>query len=407
MHSAAMIPTHPSILLRAAMAAVAACLAATAGAQVKEPQVFQRITGHVNEPAKLVPTDAQIASLKLPAGFRIKAFTRLEAPRMLAVAPDGTVYVTRRHPQNDVWMLRDRNGDGVAEERKRVASIQHVHGITIRNGKVYLAAVRKFYVANILADGSFSTPQVLYSDLPDAGQHPNRTVKFSPDGRLFLSVGSTNNAAPEPNVENATMLQLATDGSGRTIFAKGLRNTIGFDWHPQTKEFWGMDHGIDWLGDLEQREELNLLIQGGDYGWPFIYDDQKFNLHQNPQETTGLTWAQYAARTAPPVLGLEPHSAPMEFLFYTGTQFPAQYRNQAFLALHGSWNRARPVGYSVVLVRFQNGQPVGTEDFLTGFLSGDGKSQFGRPCGMALAKDGSLLVSDDSGGVIYRIWYQQ
>ena len=372
-----------------------------------QEQVFQRVTGHVNEPAKLEPTAELIAGLQLPPGFSINVFAdQLVAPRMIAVAPDGTAYVTRRAPHNDVWLLRDSDGDGVAEEKRQVGSIQHVHGITIRDGRVYLAAVREFYVADIQADGSLGTPQVLYSDLPDAGQHPNRTVKFSPTGRLFLSVGSTNNAAPEPNPESATMLELAADGSGRSIFAKGLRNTIGFDWHPVTGEFWGMDHGIDWLGDLEHREELNLLIQGGDYGWPFIYDDQKFNLQQDPQPITGLTWEEYAARTAPPVMGLEPHAAPMEMLFYAGSQFPEQYRNSAFVALHGSWNRARPVGYKVVLVQFANGQPAGVADFLTGFLVNSAKAQFGRPCGMAVASDGSLLLTDDSGGVVYRISYQ-
>jgi glucose/arabinose dehydrogenase len=388
-------------------AALGLCCASPSRAQVKEPQVFERVQGHVNEPTKLVPTEELLQRLQLPAGFAINKFADgLVAPRMLAIGEDGAVYVTRRHPHNDVWLLRDMDGDGSAEERRVVAEIQHVHGIAIHAGRVYLAAVRNFYVANIESDGSFSTPQALYSDLPDAGQHPNRTVKVSPDGRLFLSVGSTNNAAPEPNPESATMLLLQPDGTGRSIYAKGLRNTIGFDWHPTTGELWGMDHGIDWLGDLEQREELNLIVQGGDYGWPFIYDDRKFNMHQNPQETTGLTREEYAARTAPPILGLEPHSAPMEMLFYRASQFPEAYRNQAFVAMHGSWNRARPVGYSVVMIRFEKGQPVQVQDFLTGFLTDGRRSQFGRPCGMAVGRDGSLFISDDSGGVVYRVTYQ-
>lgn len=395
-----------SLALLHAAVGVALGVSGAFAAEVIEPQVFQRIQANINEPTKLKPSDDLIARLRVPPGFRINKFAdNLEAPRVVKVAPDGTVYFTRRHPHNDVWMLRDSNGDGVAEVRRRVASIPHVHGITLRDGKAYLAAVRRLYVADIAADGSFGPPRELYSDLPDAGQHPNRTVKFSPGGQLFLSVGSTTNASPEPNPENATMLVVAPDGSGRTIFAKGLRNTIGFDWHPLTRELWGIDNGIDFLGDFEQREEVNLVLQGGDYGWPFIYDDRKFNLHENPKETTGLTWEQYAARTAPPVLGLEPHSAPMEFLFYTGTQFPAEYRNQGFLALHGSWNRARPVGYSVVVITFQNGQPTEVRDFLTGFLTDNASAQFGRPFGLAVAPDGSLLVSDDGGGIIYRIAY--
>jgi glucose/arabinose dehydrogenase len=387
--------------------ATLALLRPVAQAQVLEQQVYQSIDAHANYPAKLKPTPDLMQQLKVPAGFHIAKFAEnLEAPRILAVAPSGDVYVTRRDPLNDVLLLRDADGDGVAEVVRRVARIEHVHGIAFRGGRVYLAAIRKLYVADVLADGSFSEPQVLYSDLPDAGQHPNRTLKFSPSGHLFLSVGSTSNEAPDPNPENATMMEVSVTGGPRTIFAKGLRNTIGFDWEPTTGALWGMDHGIDWLGDLEHREELNRIVRGADYGFPYIYDNQKFNLRRNPEETTGLTWSEYAARTKPPVTGLEPHSAPMEFLFYRASQFPVAYRNQAFLALHGSWNRARPVGYSVVMISFSNGQPTGVKDFVTGFLVQDKRGQFGRPVGLAVAKDGALLISDDSGGDVYRVWYQ-
>lgn len=338
------------------------------GIELLERQVFQSIDGHVNEPARLAPHPGLVRRLQLPRGFRIAPFAeKLEAPRMMAVNTNGDVYVTRRHPHNDVLLLRDGDGNGVAETVRPVAMIENVHGIALREGQVFLAAVRRLYVAAILPDGGLGEPRPLYGDLPDAGQHPNRTLRFAPDGRLFLSVGSTNNAAPEPNPESATMLVVATDGSGRAVFARGLRNTIGFDWHPGTGEMWGLDHGIDWLGDNVHREELNLLVGGADYGWPFIYDDQQFNRHQNPEETTGLTWEEYAARTAPPVLGLTPHTAPMDMLFYTGSQFPAHYRDYAFLALHGSWNRADPKGYKVVTIYFRDGQPARRGQLSHGF----------------------------------------
>lgn len=370
--------------------------------------MFDTIVGHINEPQPLKPGPAMIRSLKVFRGFELTIFAEgLEAPRMLAVGQDGSVYVTRRAPHNDVLLLRDSDGDGAADDVRTVARIENVHGIAIRDGRAYLAAVRELYAAEIMSDGSLGDPEVLYSDLPDAGQHPNRTLKFSPDGQLFLSIGSTNNAAPEPNPENATIVTVATDGSGREIYAKGLRNTIGFDWHPRTGELWGMDHGIDWLGDHEQHEELNLIVQGGDYGWPFIYDDQEFNLHQNPVETTGLTWEEYAARTAPPVLPLTAHTAPMDMVFYPPNAIPEQYRNDrygyALLALHGSWNRANPVGYEVVVIPFVDGAPQEPVDFVTRFLSRNRRAQFGRPCGLAVLPDGAVLFSDDSGGVIYRV----
>ena len=375
--------------------------------QVIEPEVRQSIRGNINEPTKLKPTPEMVSTLKLPAGFRLKTFATLEGARMLAFAPNGDLYVTRRAPHNDVVLLRDANKNGRAELIRSVASIENVHGLAIRDGKIYLAAVREFYVADILPDGGLSEPRVLYSDLPDAGQHPNRTVKFSPQGKLILSVGSTANAAPEPNPENATMLELEPDGSGRTIYAKGLRNTIGFDWSPLDGGLWGMDHGIDWLGDNEQTEELNYIQRGAHYGWPFVYDDKEFNLHLNPLETLGHSREEFAAMTESPVAGLQPHSAPMEMLFYRGTQFPARYRNKAFVALHGSWNRAKPVGYKVVTIEFSSSGGARARDFLTGFYLPETNAHFGRPCGMAEAPDGSLFLSDDSGGAIYRITYRR
>jgi len=387
--------------------ALAALPLSAADLEVIEPEVKQSIRGHINEPTKLKPTPEMVETLKLPPGFRIQSFATLEGARMMAFAPNGDLYVTRRAPHNDVTLLRDANKNGRAEVIRQVASIENVHGIAIHEGKIYLAAIREVYVADILADGGLSEPQVLYSDLPDAGQHPNRTLKFSPQGKLILSVGSTSNAAPEPNPENATLLELEPDGSGRTIFARGLRNTIGFDWHPVDGSLWGMDHGIDWLGDHEQNEELNFLRRGAHYGWPFLYDDKKFNLHQNPEETLGITREEMAALTQAPIAGLTPHSAPMEMLFYRGTQFPARYRNTAFVALHGSWNRAKPKGYKVVTIQFSSREgDTRARDFLTGFYLPETNAHFGRPCGMAESPDGSLFLSDDSGGAIYRITYR-
>lgn len=395
----------PRCTLVLAVISFLALPASAAEERIIEPEVIQKIAGNTNEPTKLLPTLERVATLSLPPGFQIQWFAKLEGPRMLAVAPNGDLYATRRHPRNDVVLLRDSDGDGLADIVRRVASIENVHGITIRDDKVYLAAVRKFYVADLLEEGGLGEPRLLYDDLPDAGQHPNRTVKFSPGGKLILSVGSTTNDAPEPNPESATLLELATDGSGRTIHARGLRNTIGFDWNPANGDLWGMDHGIDWLGDEVQKEELNYIYRGGHYGWPFVYEDRKPNLRQNPQESLGITREQFAAATEAPVLGLEAHSAPMEFLFYRGSQFPAEYRRSAFLALHGSWNREQPAGYKVVRIPFINGVPQAPVDFLTGFYLPDSNAQFGRPCGLAVAPDGALFLSDDGGGAIYRISY--
>ncbi len=374
----------------------------------KQPKVEQSFSDHIFRPAEEKPNDKYIAGLKLPVGFKIAKFAdELEKPRMMAVADNGDVYVTRRDPQNDVWLLRDTNGDGVADEKKQIAKIQDVHGIAIREGKIYLAAIRNLYVADIQADGTFGAMKTLYSDLPDAGQHANRTLAFDKKGDLFLSVGSTANATWEGNKENATILRVKADGSGRAIFASGLRNTIGFDLNPQTGEMSGMDHGIDWLGDDSQKEELNHIVEGKKYGWPFVFEDGKRNPADNPQEYLKVSWEEYAKQCEAPVMTYDAHSAPMNLLFYTGSQFPEEYRSSAFITLHGSWNRDKPSGYKIVRLKFKDGKPIAFEDFLTGFLVNGNSGQFGRPVGLAMAKDGSLLVSDDSGGVIYRISYSR
>lgn len=373
-----------------------------------QQEISEKIEAAIFRPAVAKPSEEAIASLKVPAGFHVSIFAKeLKNPRMMAVLPDGGVYVTRRAPQNDVLLLKDADGDGTADAPITVARIPDVHGITIKDGKIYLAAVRELYVGDIAKDGSLENIKPIYEDLPDAGQHPNRTLAFSPDGELYLSVGSTCNAAPEANPESATMLKVKTDGSERMIFARGLRNTIGFDWNPKTGELWGLDHGIDWLGNDTQREELNKLEEGGNYGWPFVFENGKPNLADNPKEMTGLSWEEYAKKCKDPTLTYTAHAAPMSLLFYRGEQFPAEFSGDAFATFHGSWNRGAASGYELTRIKFRDGNPVSIEPFITGFYSEADKSHFGRPCGLALAPDGSLLMSDDGGGIIYRITYDK
>ncbi|MBT2559021.1 sorbosone dehydrogenase family protein [Hymenobacter sp. ISL-91] len=360
--------------------------------------------GHIFKPKQVDATDARVAQLKVPAGFTITKFAeKLDKPRMLAVAPNGDVYVSNRD-KGTITLLRDSNQDGRADQTRQVAQAEHLHGLAIRDGKLYASAIRELYVADIQKDGSLSPLKRLYDDLPDAGQHPNRTLNFAPDGTLYLSVGSTCNACDEGNKENATLLQMKLDGSGRTVYAQGLRNTIGFGWHPRTGQLFGFDHGIDWLGDEQQREELNEIKQGGNYGWPFVFENGKANLADEPPG--GQTHAEYAAKTINPKLLYKAHSAPLGMAFYNGQQFPKEYQNDAIVTMHGSWNRAEPAGYKLVRVHFnEQGQPEKFEDFVTGWLVNDNKEQFGRVCGIAQHADGSLLVSDDATGVVYRVAY--
>ncbi len=205
---------------------------------------------------------ANVNQLKVFAGFTVSKFAEdLGKPRIITVNSTGHVYVTDREA-GTVTMLQDTNGDGVADARQTVAIIKDVYGLTIQNNQLYMVTVKELYRAAMNPDGTLGQPQLLISDLPDGGQHPNRTIHFDPDGLLYISIGSTCNACPEPNQEHATLLRANPDGTNRKIFAEGLRNIIGFGWHPQTSELWGMDHCIDWLGDNAQREELNNNTNG-------------------------------------------------------------------------------------------------------------------------------------------------
>lgn len=373
--------------------------------QLKDPKAADvTIVGHVLEPKQL-PVDKGVIGVALHWGFEMNVFAKdLVNPRMLAVAQDGTVYVTRRSV-GDVVMLRDSNGDGVADVQKVVARRPDMHGIAIDGDIMYLATVNNIYRTTIQEGGELAPLQLLVDDLPDAGQHPNRTLTVGPDGMLYVSVGSTCNACAESSPESAAMLQMKPDGSSRTIFASGLRNTIGFAFEPDSGELYGMDHGIDWLGDNVQYEELNHLQQGKQYGWPYIYDDGKFNPQDEPPGDISLQ--EWAERSEEPVGFYTPHAAPMQMMFYTGTQFPKEYQGDAFVAMRGSWNRKPPSGYEITRIRFDGGKPVAFEAFAQGFLrrQGDKWIHQGRLAGLAQSRDGALLVADDTNGVIYRIAY--
>ncbi len=360
-----------------------------------------QFTGNIFKPAIIKVTDSLIEQLKVPAGFTISKFAdNLGKPRILAMDSAGHIYVSDREA-GSVTLLSDKNRDGVAEEKKIVAKIQQAHGLVVHQQKLFITSVTDVFVSDIKPDGTLSTPKLIIRDLPDGGQHPNRTIAIGPDNLLYVSIGSTCNACNEPNKINATMLRCNLDGTNQTVFAKGLRNTIGYAWHPQTKELWGMDHGIDWLGDDEQKEEVNLLKENGNYGWPYIFGEGKFNPANRPAGDT--TYEQYLKLSTLPSLIYDAHAAPMQWAFYTGNSFPATFRNDAFIAMHGSWNRAEPKGYKLVHLEFENGKPTKFNDFLTGFLVDDNKSIFGRPVGVIMLNDGSLLVSEDLGGMVYRI----
>ncbi|NML15917.1 PQQ-dependent sugar dehydrogenase [Azohydromonas caseinilytica] len=402
----------PSLARWAAAALAAACAAPVAAQQPLEHgyAVVRRLA-----PAQAEFSPAIVNRLKVPPGFRVQLFASgLGKPRMLEVGPDGTVYVTRRD-KGDVLALRDTNGDGRADQLRTFATgLKDVNGIALQGGELLLAASTTVWRLP-LAGGA---PRPIIRGLPDAGQHANRMVRVAPDGTLVVSVGSScNNCAEGNQLERATLIRYSASGERLEVIANGLRNTIGYDWHPRTGALWGMDHGSDFRGDWTPPEELNLIQPGKHYGWPICWGARQVDtlaearpsqvaLRPGMSKPSGdeITREAFCAQTEPPVLTLPAHAAPLAMLFYRGTQFPAEMRGDAFVALRGSWNRRDPKGYKVVRLRFDaGGRPLAFEDFLTGFLNADGSVHYGRPVGLAWLPDGSMLVSDDSNGALYRV----
>ena len=388
--------------LKIAATLFASGLAAAALAQQKPEQAT--LGGNVYRPVPVPVTKER--NPRVPAGFTARPYAAVAKARILALGPDGTVYVSQRDP-GQLVALKDDDGDGRADTQRVVLRRPDLHGIAISGGRLYIATIREVLVADLQPTGDVGPLKLLADDLPDAGQHPNRTLAVGPDGKIYLSVGSTCNSCAERNHESATIVRFAPDGGERTVFASGLRNTIGFGWHPVSRRMWGLDHGIDWLGDDDQKEELNELLENQRYGWPWVYADGRINPAQEPPN--GYTKEEWARLSEQPALLHTAHSAPMQMAFYDGTQFPKEYRGDAFAAFHGSWNRGTPSGYEVVRIRFDpSGAATAIEPFVTDFLvkdaaPGGGDGVVGRPVGVAVAKDGALLVGDDANGVIWRV----
>ncbi len=369
--------------------------------ETDENPTQSEVAGYVFKPALVPATNERVEQLSVPDGFTVSKFAEnLGNPRIIVADDAGHVYFSNPEA-GTVVLLEDTDGDGTADRSETVAEIDKAHGLTIHNNKLFIVSIKEIYSADIRADGTLAEPQLLKSDLPDGGQHPNRTIAFGPDDQMYVTIGSTCNACPEPNPLHATMVIADESASNMEIFASGLRNTVGFDWHPTSGALWGMDHGIDWLGDEEQKEELNIIEEGADYGWPFIYENGKYNPGNRPPGN--ITYAEYSEQSTFPTLLYTAHAAPMEMIFYGGSQFPEEYQGDAFVAYRGSWNRSTAVGYKVARLRFENGEPAGFDDFLTGFLVDNNRAHFGRLVGLTILPDGSLLVSEDTNGVIYRI----
>lgn len=361
------------------------------------PKDVVTITHTTNYPEHLDFLPEMVSLLKVPEGWTVSvAASGLGKPRMLYYTSSGNMYITRRDT-GDVLLLKDTNNDGVFDDIKTVvAEFKGVHGITMKDGLLYLCNSNELRQYRMNADGTLWDKKMLFNDMPSAGQHPNRTMNFGPDGKLYISIGTLCNDCKESDREAASLVQVDPVTWKRTIFASGLRNMIGFDWHPQTKDLWGIDNGGDAKGDDWPPEELNLIREGKNYGYPFAYG--KKEVDRTREDPAGDSKEKLVENTEPSTMEFQAHMAPIGYQFFRAGSI---FSGDALINWHGSWNRSRPVGFKVQRIKFSNGKPIGAEDFLTGFLKG--KTRFGRPAGLAIASNGTVYISDDANGVLYSI----
>lgn len=337
--------------------------------------------------------------LLVPSGFRVATFaTSLSGVRFMALSPDGVVHATQPG-RGRVVSLPDANRDGVADSIVVVASgLNQPHGLAFHKGALYVANTDGVVRLALGAGGVATGAAVYVNRYVGAGGHWTRTIVFGADSAMYVSVGSSCNLCVEQTPERAAVLRFDEDGSNKRVYASGLRNAVGLAIHPGTGALWASLNERDNLPPNSEDlppEEINIVTDGADYGWPYCYGERIPNPEYND--------AARCARTVPPALALQAHSAPLGLSFLSrATLFPAEYRGDLLVAYHGSWNRSAPTGAKVVRVRVSNGKPVGVQDFITGWQMPNG-SRWGRPADVVVASDGAVLVSDDQAGTIYRV----
>lgn len=342
--------------------------------------------------------DLPLEKIKLPPGFSIELLARVPNAREMALADGKVLFVGSMSGQVHALELNDQFHAG---KLHRVADgLEMPVGVAFREGSLYVSAVSRIlrYDGILQRLDSPPKPVAIRDDLPTDKHHGWKFIAFGPDGWLYVPVGAPCNICEPAPDRYAALLRMKPDGSQLQTFARGIRNTVGFDWHPTTHELWFTDNGRDLLGDDAPPDELNRAPQPGlHFGYPYCHGgtiaDPEFGAKRKCSEFT------------PPVQNLGAHVAALGMRFYTGHQFPEAYRNQIFIAEHGSWNRSSKVGYRVSLVTLKGNQAVSYTAFATGWLQG--QTAWGRPADVLVLPDGSLLVSDDLAGAIYRIRYRE
>ncbi|CAN5490567.1 sorbosone dehydrogenase family protein [soil metagenome] len=387
--------------------------------EVEKPQIYQINPSDLPKPfatdsarrdSKIIEQPAD-AVLKVPKGFKINVFAEgdFKYPRWMTLAPNGDVFVADSRA-NSIIILRDKNKDGVADERFTFASnLSQPFGMAFHKDWFYVAntdsVVRfKYKTGQTKAEGE---PEQLIK-LTEGGynQHWTRNIIFSPDGaKMYVSIGSSGNVDIEEDERRAAISQYNPDGSGYKLFASGLRNPIGLAFNPKTGELWTAVNERDGLGDNLVPDYVTSVKEGAFYGFPYVYIGKNVDPRRKDDPQPAIV-----EKTIVPDVLITSHSAALGIVFYDGKMFPKDYQGDAFVALHGSWNREKLTGYKIIRVRFENGKLVGNgfEDFLTGWLPDENSREvWGRPVGLLVNSDGSLLICDDGAKKIWRVSYQK
>lgn len=366
-----------------------------------------KIENEVNNIPRVIPQPAG-ATLNVPKGFQVSTFAEggFTRPRWMGLAPNGDVFVADSMA-GKIVVLRDKDKDGIAEERSVFLENQkQPFGIAFWQNYIYIgntdAVVRYTYKPGQLkAEGEAQK----IADLPGQGyrEHWTRNILFSPDGKkMYVTVGSESNVSVEPEPMRASITEFNPDGTGKRIFASGTRNPIGLAWLPGTRTLWAAVQERDRMGDDLVPDFVTEIKDGGFYGWPYGYLG-----HEDPRRVGERP--DLVKQTITPDVLIQAHSAILGLTFYEGRMFPSEYRGDAFVALHGSWNRTQRTGYKIIRIRFKNGKPIGGyDDFLTGWMLGPDKREvWGRPVGLLVLPDGSMLITDDGANKIWRVSYKK
>ncbi len=341
-----------------------------------------------------------IKQLHTPEGFSLSVYAdNLPGARSLALGDNGVIFVGTGR-EGDVYAIQDSNADGKADKRHLIATkLLMPNGVAYKEGALYVAEVNRISKYEHIMDNLAHPPKpvVIYDQLPSDTHHGWKYLRFGPDGKLYTAVGAPCNICKPKDAIYTSLVRLNADGGHFEILAVGIRNTMGFDWQPDTNMLFFTDNGRDNLGDDVPPDELNRWLTIGEhFGFPYYHAgdiaDPDILTDKKPQQFS------------PPAWKFKAHVAPLGARFYRGDQFPVQYKNQLFVAQHGSWNRSKPDGYRIALIKFKHDQPVAEEIFIDGWLDKNDKV-LGRPVDVLETSDGSLLISDDRLGVIYQVKY--